>query len=69
MIFYETFSILTFEKSVDGSTTYYTYIKSTSLDLRVQFMLILIPEWRVTNQKNIQNDTCFEIFTIRTRLK
>lgn len=35
----------------------YSYVVRSGLDLRVQSMLILVPEWRITDQKDVKNDT------------
>lgn len=34
-----------------------SYVVRSGLDLRVQSMLILVPEWRITDQKDVKNDT------------
>lgn len=44
----------------------YSHIIGPSLDLLVQAMLVLVPEWRIANQQDIQDDpweevTCFDI--------
>lgn len=37
-----------------------THIVGTSLDLLIKSMLILIPEWRVAHQQDVENHTCWQ---------
>lgn len=38
-----------------------TYIIGSGFDLLVEFVLVLIPERRVTHEQNVQDNTCADI--------
>lgn len=35
-----------------------TYVVSASFDLLVETVLIFVPEWRITDQQDVENHTC-----------